>query len=170
MGEDLGGESDGDPFGTLGKEKRELDRQGDGFLVPAVVRGRPLRGLGIEKDFQRKRSEPGLDVPGRGGVVPGKDVPPVPLGVDEQVFLPDLHHGVANGGIPVGVVLHGVADDVGHLVVPAVLLLPHGVQDTALDWLEAVLHMRDGTLQDHIGRILQEPIPVHPADVHGVVV
>ena len=48
---------------------------------------------------------------------------------------------------PVGVVLHGLADDVGHLVVAAVVDAPHGVQDASVDGLQTVFDMRHGTLR-----------------------
>ena len=48
VGQDDGGEGDGDAFGALGQKKGKLDGQGDRFLLAAVIGGFPLRGLGVE--------------------------------------------------------------------------------------------------------------------------
>ena len=57
--------------------------------------------------------------------------------------------------------LHGVAYDVCDLVVTPVVQPLHGVQDTALDRLQAVVDVRDGALQNHVGSIVQKPVLVH---------
>jgi hypothetical protein len=62
------------------------------------------------------------------------------------------------------VVFHGVADDVGDLVVAAVLELVHGVEDAALDGLEAVVDVGDGALEDDVGGVVQKPVAVEIVD------
>jgi hypothetical protein len=54
------------------------------------------------------------------------------------------------------VVLHRVADDVGHLDEASVVLLVEGVEDAPLDGLEAVLDGGDGAVADGVGCELQE--------------
>ena len=51
-------------------------------------------------------------------------------------------------------------DDVGDLVVAAVVQLVHGVQDAALHGLEAVVEMRDRALEDHVAGVVEEPVAV----------
>ena len=60
------------------------------------------------------------------------------------------------------VVVHGVADDAGDLGEAAIVLLPHGVEDAALNGLEAVLDGGEGTVADGIGGELEEVV-VHQA-------
>ena len=67
-----------------------------------------------------------------------------------------------------GMELHGMADDVSHLVVSSVVHSLHGVEDAPLHGLQSVLDMRHGTLQDYIRGVIQEPVLVHSAEmVHG---
>ena len=60
-----------------------------------------------------------------------------------------------------GVKLHGLAHDVGHLVVAAVIHALHCVQDAALHGLQTVLDARHRTLQDDVRRIVEKPVLVH---------
>ena len=158
MRQDLAGETDGDPFGTVGENEGELRRQGDGLLVAAVVAGGPGGRLGIEEDLVGEFREAGLDVARRGGGVAGEDVAPVPLGVDDEFLLPHVDEGVADRLVAVGVVLHRVADDVGHLVEASVVLFLQRVEDAALHGLESVVDVRDGAFEDDIARIIQKPL------------
>ena len=168
VGQNLRRESHGNSLSSLSQQQREFSRQRDGLLVAAVVGELPFGGLRIEHHVERKLRQACLDVSRGSGAVAREDVSPVSLRVDEQVFLSHLHQGVADGGIAVGVELHGVAHDVGHLVVASVIHALHGVQDASLHGLQSVLDMGHGTLQDHVGGIVEKPILVHAAQmVHG---
>ena len=46
--EDLGGQTDGDAFGALGKQQREFHWQGNRFVLPSVIAELPFGGLGVE--------------------------------------------------------------------------------------------------------------------------
>jgi hypothetical protein len=94
-----------------------------------------------------------------------EDVSPVALAVDEQFFLSQLHQGVADGGIAVGVELHGVAHDVRHLVVASVIEALHRVQDASLHGLQAIVEVRHGTLKDDVRGIVQKPVLIHAAQL-----
>ena len=85
--------------------------------------------------------------------------------VDEQFLLPQLHQRVANGGVAVGVELHGVSHDVGHLVVASVVQPLHGVQDASLHGFQPVVDVGHGALQDDVGGIVQKPVLVHAAQL-----
>ena len=52
--------------------------------------------------------------------------------------------------------------DIGNLVIAAVIHTLHRVEYTALDGFQAVLDMGDGTLENHIRGIVEEPALVHP--------
>jgi len=163
VGQHLAAQAHGDALTTLRQEQRELHRQEHRLLVAAIVAQLPFRGLRVEDDIGRELAQPGLDVPRGRRTVAGQDVPPVALGVDQQVLLTQLHERISDAGIPVRVVLHGVPDDVGHLVVPAVIQVLHGVQDAPLHGFQAIVQGGHGTLQDHVAGIVQEPFPVHAA-------
>ena len=60
-----------------------------------------------------------------------------------------------------GVELHGLANDVGHFVEPTVLHLAQGVEQSALNWFEAVFQSRNGALQNNVRGVFQEVILVH---------
>ena len=49
---------------------------------------------------------------------------------------------LADSGIAVRMVLHGLPDDIGDFVIAAVVHFPHGVQDAPLDGLEAIFDRR----------------------------
>ena len=74
--------------------------------------------------------------------------------------LGQAHHGVVHGGVTVRVVLaDDVADGTGGLhmrTVRRVAGLVHGVQDAAMDRLQAVAHIGQGTADDDAHGILQE--------------
>ena len=80
----------------------------------------------------------------------------VALAVDERVAhaegLGEADHGVVDGGVAVGVIVaHGEADDLGALGVFLVGLethLLHGVEDAAVDGLEAVADVGQGAADD----------------------
>ena len=158
MRQNLACQTDRNPFHPLRQQQRELDRQGYRLLVPPIIRRLPSRGLGVENDLQRKGRQPGFDVTRGCRRVPGQDIAPVPLAVNQQVFLPELHQGIADRSISVGMVLHRVAHDIGYLVIAAVFQFLHGMQDPPLHRLQAVRKLRHGTSQNHIGSIIQVPI------------
>ena len=161
VGQNLRREAHGDAVRPLGEQQRELDRKRHGLLVAAVVGTHPLRGFLVEHHIVGELRQTGLDVTARSGLVAREDVAPVALTVDQQILLPQLDQGVLDRGVAVRVVLHGLADDVGDLVVAAVVHALHGVQDAALHGLQTVLDMGHGTLQDHVGGIVEEPVLVH---------
>ena len=77
------------------------------------------------------------------------------------MFLAHLHQGRPDGLVAVRVVLHGVAHDVCHLVETAILQLVHGVQDSALHGFQAVVNIRERSIQDDVGGVVEIPLAVH---------
>ena len=61
--------------------------------------------------------------------------------------------------------LHGVSHDIRHFVISSVVHTLHGVHDAPLYGFESVFDIGDGSLQNHIGGIVQEPVLVHTAEV-----
>ena len=57
---------------------------------------------------------------------------------------------------PWGMEPHGLADDVGHLVVLAVVDLEEGVEDAALNGFQAVVDFRNRPVLDDVGGVFEE--------------
>ena len=160
--EDRRREAHGDAVRAHHEEERDLRGQEHGLLLAPVVVRHVVRGLGIEHFLAREVGEAALDVTRGGRGHARVEVAVVSLAVDEVALAlaPQLvrehHDRVADGRVAVRVVLHGVAHDVRHLRVLAVVLLPERVEDAALDGLEPVLHRRDRARADHVGGVLAE--------------
>ena len=150
MREYLGGHSDGDSLGALSEQERETDRKLGRLLVTSVVGCHPVGDLRVEDDLLGEFAQTGFDVTGRSVAVTGKDVTPVPLTVDQKAFLAELYEGSEDGRVTVRVVLHRLADDVGHLSVASVVHSEHGVKHTSLHRFESVNDVRDGPLQNDV--------------------
>jgi hypothetical protein len=159
--EDAGGQSDGYTFYTLGQQQGEFHGQSFGFSFTSVISQFPLGCFGVKDHFTRKFRKAGFDIPWCGRTVAGKEVSPVTLGFDEEVFLSEVHQCIPDGGIAVGVVLHGLADDVGNLVETAVVHFTHGMEDAPLHGFQPVFGVRYGAVKNNVRGIFQEPIFVH---------
>ena len=149
----------------MGQQQRELDGQRNGFLLAAVVRQHPLRRLLVEDHVEGEFRKTRLDITARGGLVAREDVAPVALTVDQQVLLPQLHQRVLDRRVAVRVVLHGLAHEVGDLVVTAVVDDLHRMKDTPLDGFQSVLDMRHGAFEDHVRGVVQEPVLIHAREL-----
>ena len=77
----------------------------------------------------------------------------------------ELDKGSKDGGVAVGMVLHSLSDNVGHLGVAAVVHIAHSVQNPPLDGFKTVHDVWHGPLQDHIRGIVQEPVFEHPGQL-----
>ena len=91
---------------------------------------------------------------------PVTESPQLPWVSTSRPFCPMPTSALPMGLVAVGVVLHAVADDVRHLVEPAVVHDLHGLHEAPLHGLEPVRHVGDGPVRDHVGRILQEVLAV----------
>ena len=175
--EDRRRKAHGDAVRAHHEEERDLRGQEHGLLLAPVVVRHEVRGLGVEHFVPREVGEAALDVTRGGGGHARVEVAVVSLAVDEVALAlaPQLvrehHDRVADRRVAVRVVLHGVADDVRHLRVLPVVLLPERVEDAALDGLEPVLHRGDRARADHVGGVLAEveveelperPVPRQP--------
>ena len=106
-----------------------------------------MRRLGIEYCLKGELTQSRLDVTRGSSAGTSQDVSPVSLSIDEQVFLSQLHEGIADGSIAMWVELHGVAYDIRHLVIAPVIHSFHRVKDASLHRLQTVFYMRHGTFQ-----------------------
>ncbi|MBP1770654.1 MAG: hypothetical protein H6P96_1272 [Candidatus Aminicenantes bacterium] len=163
VGRDVRGHADGDAVAAVDEEVGELRGQDLGHGQALVV---------VRDEVDRFLVDVGHELVGQllhpdFGVAHGRrrvavDAAEVALPVDEQVAQAEvLGHAdqrVVGGLVAVRMVLaDDVADDAGRLLVGLVVVgaaLVHGVEDAAVDRLEAVLDVRDGPADD---------------DAHGVV-
>ena len=169
VGHDARGHADGDAVAAQHEERGDLDRQDHGLLIAAVVGIHEFGDLVGKQHFAAQGRKAALDIPWRGGGTAGEDVAEVPLLGDEVLLVGQHHQGVADGGVAVGVVVHGVADDVGGLVGPAVVDAVEHPEDAALDGFEAVVHVGDGPVLDDVGGVVEE-VAVHHGPEIGVAV
>ena len=133
----------------------------DGFILTSVIGLHPFGGFRIENSLEGELGETRFYITRGCRSIAGEDVSPVTLTINEQIFLTELNERIADRGITMRVVLHGLTDDVSNLVILAVIDRLHGMQNTPLYRLEPILHRRHGTLEYHIRGIIQEPILVH---------
>ena len=96
-----------------------------------------------------------LDVAGGRGLVPRRDVAEIALLVDEEFLVREDDEGRVDRGVAVGMVLHAVPDDVGHLVELAVVHLEEGVEYAPLHRLEPVLEVGYRPVLDDVGGIVE---------------
>ena len=133
----------------------------NGFILTSVIGLHPLGGLGIKDRLKGEFGEARLYITWSRSAISGKDISPVSLAINKQIFLTQLNECVTDGSITVRVILHSLTDDVRHLVELTVIDALHGVQYTALHRLKTILDSRDSTFEYHIRSIVQEPILVH---------
>ena len=137
-------------FYPLRQHNGELHRQGYRFLFTTVVAGLPAGGLCIKGHIERKFAQTRLDVTRSRRRIAGAHIAPVTLGFDEEVFLTQTHHRIANGCIAVRVILHGLPNDVGHFIKAPIINHLHGMQNTALYRLQAIFNGWHRPLQYYI--------------------
>ena len=165
MWQNLTAQSHGNTLGTLCQEQREFGRERDRLLVSAIIRELPVGGFRIENHIESKLREACLDISGSSSTVARKNVSPVTLRIDEQVFLSHLYQSISDRRITMRVKLHGMSHDIGNLVVSSVVHALHRVEDASLYRFQTILNMRNGTLEDHIRCIVEEPVLIHSAEV-----
>ena len=133
-------------------------------MVASIVTREPRGGFRIEEHLQCKLAQLHLDVTWRRGAVASQNVAPVSLAIQQQLTLADLDHGIPDARIPVRVELHGVANDIRHLVEATIVHFAQTVQNPSLHWLQSIVLVRNGSLENHIARVIEEIVVVHPSN------
>ena len=162
---DVGGHADRDARAAVDEQVGEARRQHRGLGERLVVVGLEVDRLLVEvgEKLHGRTCEAALGV-AHGCRAVAVDVAEVAVAVDEgQAHGPVLRHAdhrVVDGGVSVRVVLaHDLADRPRALLVRAVgrdAGLGHGVEDAAVDRLEAVAHVGQRAGHDDRHRILEE--------------
>ena len=145
---DVAGHAHGDAQGVVGQNGGEGHRQQGGLGGGAVVVGHKIHGLLVDVAEQLLAHvfQLGFGVSGCGaGHIPAVGLAEVALAVHKRheqalVAAAHAHHGVVDGGVAVGVQVHGAAHDIGRLGAGALeqTHLVHGVQQLAVRRLKAV--------------------------------
>ena len=156
-GADVAGHTDGDAQRVVGQNGREGHGQKGRFGGGAVVVGDEVHRLLVDVPEQlfADAFQLGLGVAGRGaGHIAAVGFAEVALAVHErhqQALVAPAHadHGVIDGGVAVGVQVHGAAHDVRRLGARALdqAHLIHRIQQLAVGGLEAV-DLRQGAADD----------------------
>ena len=147
---DAGRHADGDALRAVGEQIGEAAGQHDRLRPLAVVGRAEIDRVLVDAGEQRlgDAGEARLGVAHGRGVV-AVDVAEIALAVDQRVahgeVLGQAHHGVVDRGVAMGMELaHDVADDARRLLVARAgveVELAHGVEQAAMDGLEAVAHV-----------------------------
>ena len=66
-------------------------------------------------------------------------------------------------------ILHGLANDVRHFMIPSVGHLAQGMSEATLHGFQPVLNRGNGAFENHVGGVIQEIIFVHIAQRNHVV-
>ena len=88
--------------------ERQFAGQRDRLLVAAVVAGNEIGDLVVEDFGARQFGQAAFDVARRGGEVAGENVAEIALAFDEIALVGQHHQRVADGGVAVRMILHGV--------------------------------------------------------------
>ena len=161
---DVGRHADGDAGGAVdeqvGHPRRQHDRLGLGAVVVGPERHRGL--LDLRQHLVADRRQPALGVPHGGGAV-AVERSEVARAVDQRIAqrerLRHAHQRLVERDVAVRVeAAHHVADDLRALAVLDVggqALLPHRVEDAALDRLQPVAHVGQGAGGDDRQRVVE---------------
>ena len=162
---DVGRHTDSDALAAVDQQVGEAAGQDVGFLFGFVKVGVPVDGvlLDVGQHFARHlgHTRLGITVGSRGVAVNGAEVAlTVHQRVPQAEILCQTHHGVVHGGVAVRVVRtqHGT-DGIGGFaigVLRVVAALVHGVQNTAMNGLQAVAHVRQRARHDDGHRVIQK--------------
>jgi len=165
VGRDVGGHADCDALTAVDQQVGETAGQHAGFLLGLIKVGVPVDGVlfDIGQHFHGHAAHTGfgVTVSSRGVAVHRTEVT---LTIHQRVaqgeILCQTDHSVVNGCVAVGVIgaQHGT-DGVGRLAVGmagVVAALMHGIQNTAVDGLQAVAHIGQGAGHDDRHGVVQK--------------
>ena len=153
VGEDAGRDDHAHAVLPQHEECGDLRGEHHGLAIAPIVGIHVFGDRRVEEDLAPEGVEAALDVTPGGGGVAGNGVAEIPLLVNEIALVGQHHQGAADGGVAVGMVLHGLSHNAVHLVEAAVVNGLEGMEDAPLDGLEAVIHVGDCAVLVHIGRI-----------------
>ena len=163
VGGDVGGHAHGDAGGAIHQQVGEAAGQHPGLLAALIVVGVPVYRVlvDIPEHLVGHTGQAGLGIPGGGGGI-AVHVAKVSVALHQRVahgkLLGQTDHRVVDGRIPVGMVLaHHVAHAGGRLFkrfVGGQPALIHGVENPAVNGLQPVPHVGQGTAHDDAHGIL----------------
>ncbi len=154
VGRDVCGHAHGDAGGAVDQQVGEAAGQHPGLFPAFIEVGIPVDSVLVDvpEHFVGKLAESGLGVTvGSGRVaVHGAEVAvAVHQHITHGEVLGQTHHGIVNGGVTMGVVFtQNVTDTGGRLLkglVGCQAGFIHGVKDPAVNGLQTVTHVRQGT-------------------------
>ena len=161
-------QTNGNALNALRQQQRELDGKRHGLTVAAVVRELPFGDFRRENNVECEFRQTCLDVTRCSRAVASENVAPVSLTVNQKVFLPQSHKGGVDARVAVRVELHCLPHNVGHLVVAAVVDALHSVKHAALHGFQAVVDVRNGTVENDIRSVIEKPVLVHSRHARNV--
>ena len=163
MGRNIGGHTNGDTAGTVYQEVGEAGGKDPGLLAALVKVGVPVHRLLVDipehliRDFGKTGL--GITIGSRGVAIHRAEVTvTIHQHIAHGEVLGKTHQGVVHRGVTMGVVAaqHVTHAGGGFLKGPVrgEVILIHGVEDTAVDRLETVTNIRQGTANDDAHGVL----------------
>ena len=183
-----GGHTDGDTVAAEHQQAGEFGGQNDRFFLASVVVRNKRRDVVVEHRFIGEFGQSAFGVTACGSGTSGQDITEVPLfhnevrnieelrffhagltvavGVFDHAALVGKHHqSITDGGVSVGMIVHGIADDIGNFLRSAVVNLIQRPEDAPLNGFQTVINVGNGPRTDHITSIIQK-VPVdHLAEI-----
>ena len=147
---DVGARSRSETRRAHEQERRNFDGKADRLFVAGVVGIDEFGDVVVEQHVAPELGEPRFNVTGRRGAVAGDDAAEVSLFLDEEFLVRKIDERIADGGVAVGMELHGSADDVCDFVEGAVVDAVHFPENTSLHGLESVVDVRNCTVLDDV--------------------
>ena len=154
MRHNFGRKSYTNPLNTGCQKKRKLHGKIDWFIISSVIGFRPFCSFRVENNFQRERSKPSFNISRCRSRIAGKNISPVSLRIDQQLFLANLHHRIGNRSISVRVIFHGIPYKICNFIVTPIFKFPHGVHDPTLYRLESIKNRRNGPVENNVGGVV----------------
>ena len=149
------------------KQTGNLYRKNDRFFASAVIGIHKFGNLIRKQHFASQRRKTALNVTRRRSRTAGEDVSEVSLFGDKVLFICQNHHRIPDGSIAVGMIVHGVTDDIRRLVRSAVIHFVQYPENTSLHRLQSVIHIRNRAVLDDVSGIIQK-ITVHHRPEIGI--
>ena len=188
MRQDASGHTYSDTVAAQHQQTWQFGGQDHRFDLSAVIVGNECGDVIVEHRFVSEFGQTAFGVTSGGGGAAGEDIAEVSLLHDEvgdvqefSFFLSGLavavtvfdhaalvgkdYQRISNGSVAVGVIVHGVAHDIGDLLGASVVDLVERPENTALNRFESVIHIGNGAGTDDVTGIVEE-VPVdHLAEV-----
>ena len=146
----------GDAFRAEHERERQFAGQCDRLFVSAIIAGNEFSDFVVENFRAREFGQTAFDITRRGGRIARINIAKISLAFDEITFVCQHHERVANGSIAVRMILHRMADNIGHFDETSVILVMQRPKDAPLHRFQAVRQIRNRAVADDIAGVFEK--------------